>query len=35
MEMQYVNGFGYRVMVPAPEAEIPERFARAVIRRVP
>jgi len=29
MQMQYVNGFGYRTMVPAPDAEIPERFARA------
>jgi pyruvate,water dikinase len=29
MEMQYVNGFAYRALVPAPEAEIPQRFARA------
>lgn len=29
LEMAYVNGFGYRRIVPAPEAEIPNRFARA------
>jgi rifampicin phosphotransferase len=29
MEMRYVNGIGYRTMVPAPDEEIPERFARA------
>ena len=29
LEMAYVNGFGYRRIVPAPEAEIPQRFARA------
>jgi pyruvate,water dikinase len=29
MEMQYVNGFAYSTMRPAPDAEIPERFARA------
>src|SRR4051812_5216110 len=29
LEMGYVNGFGYRRVVPAPEAEIPERFQRA------
>src|SRR5215467_9971855 len=29
MQMQYVNGFAYRVLVPAPEEEIPQRFARA------
>jgi pyruvate,water dikinase len=29
LQMCYVNGFGYRQMVPAPEAEIPGRFKRA------
>ena len=29
MEMQYVNGFAYRTVIPAPESEIPQRFARA------
>jgi phosphohistidine swiveling domain-containing protein len=29
METQYVNGFAYNAMRPAPESEIPERFARA------
>jgi rifampicin phosphotransferase len=29
METQYVNGFAYNAMRPAPEKEIPERFARA------
>jgi rifampicin phosphotransferase len=29
MEMAYPNGFAYRCVVPAPDAEIPERFARA------
>ena len=29
LEMAYVNGFGYRRVVPAPEAEIPQRFERA------
>ena len=29
METQYVNGFAYNAMRPAPENEIPERFARA------
>jgi rifampicin phosphotransferase len=29
METQYVNGFAYNAMRPAPDAEIPERFARA------
>ena len=29
LRMQYVNGFAYSQMQPAPEAEIPERFARA------
>jgi pyruvate,water dikinase len=29
METQYVNGFAYNTMRPAPENEIPERFARA------
>jgi pyruvate,water dikinase len=29
LAIQYVNGFAYNQMQPAPEAEIPERFARA------
>jgi pyruvate,water dikinase len=29
MEAQYVNGFSYSTMRPAPEEEIPQRFARA------
>ena len=29
METQYVNGFAYNAMRPAPENEIPQRFARA------
>jgi pyruvate,water dikinase len=29
MESQYVHGFSYGTMHPAPENEIPERFARA------
>lgn len=29
METQYVNGFAYGTRHPAPEAEIPQRFARA------
>jgi phosphohistidine swiveling domain-containing protein len=29
LEMQYVNGFAYTAMRPAPEDEIPQRFARA------
>ena len=29
LQMGYVNGFGYNQVLPAPEAEIPERFARA------
>jgi pyruvate,water dikinase len=29
LQMGYVNGFAYRQMVPAPEAEIPGRFKRA------
>lgn len=29
IEMQYVNGFAYATMRPAPEDEIPQRFARA------
>src|SRR4029077_849436 len=29
MEMQYVNGFAYSTMHPAPDEEIPQRFARA------
>ncbi|MFA5883760.1 MAG: PEP-utilizing enzyme [Acidimicrobiia bacterium] len=29
MRMTYINGFGYRVVVPVGEAEVPQRFARA------
>jgi len=29
LEMQYVNGFAYNRMVPAPDAEVPQRFERA------
>jgi phosphohistidine swiveling domain-containing protein len=29
LETQYVNGFAYNTMRPAPDNEIPERFARA------
>ena len=29
MQMQYVNGYGYNTMRPAPDEQIPERFARA------
>src|SRR5215212_6921088 len=29
LEMGYVQGFGYNQVLPAPEAEIPERFERA------
>jgi pyruvate,water dikinase len=29
LDMAYVNGFGYRRVVPAPEAEVPQRFQRA------
>ena len=29
METQYVNGFAYSTMRPAPDEEIPQRFARA------
>src|SRR5262245_32829951 len=29
METQYVNGFSYGTRHPAPEDEIPQRFARA------
>jgi pyruvate,water dikinase len=29
LEVQYVNGFAYHAMHPAPEDEIPQRFARA------
>lgn len=29
LEMGYVNGFGYNQIIPAPDAEIPARFARA------
>ena len=27
--MQYVNGYAYSTMLPAPDEQIPERFARA------
>jgi len=29
MESRYVNGFAYHAMRPAPDSEIPQRFARA------
>src|SRR3954452_17751208 len=29
LTMSYVNGFGYKSVLPPPEAEIPQRFARA------
>ncbi|HEY1512432.1 MAG TPA: PEP-utilizing enzyme [Gaiellaceae bacterium] len=29
LQMSYVNGFGYKSVAPAPEEEIPQRFARA------
>lgn len=29
LQMGYVNGFGYRQVLPPPEAELPERFKRA------
>ena len=29
LQIGYVNGFGYNQVLPAPEAEIPERFKRA------
>jgi pyruvate,water dikinase len=29
LQIAYVNGFGYNQVIPAPEAEIPERFKRA------
>jgi phosphohistidine swiveling domain-containing protein len=29
LEMAYVNGFAYKIVRPAPESEIPKRFARA------
>ncbi len=29
LQMEYVNGFAYNQMMPAPDAEIPERFQRA------
>jgi len=29
LQMGYVNGFGYRHVLPVPDAEIPERFQRA------
>src|SRR3954453_1169958 len=29
LQMSYVNGIAYRQLIPAPQAEIPERFKRA------
>jgi phosphohistidine swiveling domain-containing protein len=29
LQIGYVNGFGYNQVLPAPEAEVPERFKRA------
>src|SRR6476469_6559229 len=29
LQISYVNGFGYNQMLPAPDSEIPQRFARA------
>src|SRR5689334_7137127 len=29
LRMRYVEGFGYRQVLPAPEAEIPQRLQRA------
>jgi rifampicin phosphotransferase len=29
LQMGYVNGFGYRQVLPVPDTEIPERFKRA------
>src|SRR6478609_682216 len=29
LQMGYVKGFAYKQVMPAPEAEIPERFVRA------
>jgi len=29
LRMAYVNGIGYKTVVPPPEEEIPQRFARA------
>ncbi|HEY5971909.1 MAG TPA: hypothetical protein VIT22_08040, partial [Pseudoxanthomonas sp.] len=29
LQIAYVQGFGYNQLVPAPEAEVPERFQRA------
>ena len=29
LQISYVNGFGYNQVLPAPDAEIPERFRRA------
>ncbi len=29
LQMGYVNGFGYNQVLPAPDAEIPQRFQRA------
>jgi hypothetical protein len=29
LQMSYVKGFGYNQMLPAPEAEIPQRFQHA------
>jgi rifampicin phosphotransferase len=29
LSMRYVNGFGYRTVLPVPDEEVPERFKRA------
>jgi hypothetical protein len=29
LQMSYVKGFGYNQVLPAPDAEIPQRFQRA------
>ena len=29
LQSEYVNGFDYNQVLPAPDAEIPERFGRA------
>lgn len=34
LQMGYVNGFGYKQVVPAPETEVPGRFQRAEEVRV-
>jgi len=32
LQIGYVSGFGYNQVLPAPEAELPERFERAAGR---